>query len=767
MFLIINIGLFSQDAKSLNEINQDFKVLSVSDSNKLNPLKFSVQIGEFNKLIGSENPISKYPLLYIKEKDSYKYFVGNYYNYSSAQMMSKMLAKDGMDKAFIICFGSLTDTLISFENTNESKDTLEIDKIKNKQTKDASLNSKSESNTNLQEIRTANEINQDFKVLSVSDSNKLANPKFSVQIGVFKNIVSSKNSISQYPLLYFKGKNYYKYFVGKYNNLSNALNMKKLLVLDGLSDAFVICFGAQKESIVKDLNTFKLEENNILDKSDTSNLSLEVEKETIENKDSVENDQLEVIEDGNLEQSDTSDLSIEIEQEINEFIENKDSVENDQLEVIEDGNLEQSDTSDLSIEIEQEINEFIENKDSVENDQLEVIEDGNLEQSDISDLSIETGQETNENTGKQDSVESDQLKGIDDGSLDTLSSIRNIIVKKISLDSLRKLDSIKIINEKIQKFINLTNPSDPEQFMENITYLDPTLRTSSVSDSSEFKEVFYTIQLGAYSKPLRPPNYIFKFDLFMSEHNSLFKYCNGQFKTLNEARKQRDEYHLTGLYDAFIIAYGKPNKDSYLFDEEMKNLDKKLDSLNQVRLEELKNITIIQLDYRVPNVYYIELDVYKSKLVAQVEALKSTLPGLDINTRKRFMGYQHYTKKFNSLLNAKKALNRIYENGIKNARIVKSTAANYKNNYEFRVKVGPINSNISNVIKSDEFEYLRIVKSYFKSKNHYFTISRDEFAESESDESFCNENNLKTTKIIVFQNGTQTTIEKANSEYKY
>ena len=153
--------------------------------------------------------------------------------------------------------------------------------------------------------------------------------------------------------------------------------------------------------------------------------------------------------------------------------------------------------------------------------------------------------------------------------------------------------------------------------------------------------------------------------------------------------------------------------------------------------------------------------------MAQLEALKSTLPGLDINTRKRFMGYQHYTKKFNSLLNAKKALNRIYENGIKNARIVKSTAADYKNNYEFRVKVGPINSNISNVIKSDEFEYLRIVKSYFKSKNHYFTISRDEFAESESDESFCNENNLKTTKIIVFQNGIQTTIEKANSEYKY
>ena len=117
LFLIINISLYSQSIKNINENNQDFKVFSVSDSNKLNPLKFSVQIGEFNKLIGSENPISKYPLLYFKAKNNYKYFVGNYYNYSSAQMMSKMLIQDGLDKAFIVCFGSLIDTLKSLENT--------------------------------------------------------------------------------------------------------------------------------------------------------------------------------------------------------------------------------------------------------------------------------------------------------------------------------------------------------------------------------------------------------------------------------------------------------------------------------------------------------------------------------------------------------------------------------------------------------------------------------------------------------------------------
>ena len=738
LFLIINISLFSQGIKSINEINQDFKVFSVSDSNKLNPLKFSVQIGEFNKLIDSENPISKYPLLYFKEKNSYKYFVGNYYNYSSAQMMSKMLIKDGLDKAFIICFGSLTDKLTSLVNTNESEDILKSDLIQNKgikgldkETEDFSLNSKSESNANKKQIKIANEINQDFKVLSVIDSSELENPKFSVQIGVFKKLISLENPISKYPSFYFKTKNNYKYFVGKYENLLSAKKMKKLLVLDGFSDAFIICFGAQKENIINDSNTIKFEENNI------------------------------------LEQSDTLDLSLETEQETEENIENLEIIENDQFEEIEGDILEQSDTLDFSLETEQETDVNIENLESIENNQLEEIEGDILEQSDTLDLSLETEQEMEVNIENLESIKNDQLEGTDDGSIDTLSAVRNIIVKKISLDSLRKLDSIKIINEKIQKFISLTNPSDPEQFMQNITYLDPTLRTSGVSDSTEFKEAFYTIQLGAYSKPLQPPNYIFKFDLFMSEHNSLFKYCNGQFKTLNEARKQRDEYHKTGLYDAFVIAYGKPNKDSYLYDEEMRNLDKKLDSLNQVRLEELKNITIIELDYRVPNIYYIELDVHKSKIVEQIEALKSTLPDLGVNTRKRFMGYQHYTKQFNSLLNAKKTLNRIYENGIKNARIIKSTAAEYKNNYEYRVQIGPINSKNINIIKSDEFGYLRIVKSFFKSKNHYFTISRDELAESESDEKFCKENNLKTSKIIVFQNGNQTTMEKANSEYKY
>ena len=460
LFLIINISLFSQGIKSINEINQDFKVFFVSDSNKLNPLKFSVQIGEFNKLIDSENPISKYPLLYFKEKNSYKYFVGNYYNYSSAKMMRELLIQDGLDEAFIICFGFM-DISMSTVNTIKLEDASDMDLAQDKETnlqekvasvqergtnvqrgesnlqekvasvqergtnvqvgesnvqgrvtKDLSSNSKREIKVNSQKIRVANKVGQDFQVFSLSDSNKLNSPKFSIQIGVFKDLIGLENPISKYqPLFYFQDENSYKYFVGNFENLSSAISTKKLLVLDGLIDPPIVCFDAQKGS---------------------SNKNSKKQSETLV-------------------------------------------------------------------------------------------------------YSLGNEQETNENIKKQGSVENDKLNGTEKSFLDTSSDIK----------------------EKIKKFRSLTNPSDPEQYTQNITYLDPALRISKVSDSSEFKEVFYTIQLGAYSKPLRPPNYIFKFDLFMSEHNSLFKYYNGNFKTLDEARKQRDIYRLSGLYDAFIVAYGK------------------------------------------------------------------------------------------------------------------------------------------------------------------------------------------------------------------
>ena len=572
LFLIINISLFSQGIKSINEINQDFKVFFVSDSNKLNPLKFSVQIGEFNKLIDSENPISKYPLLYFKEKNSYKYFVGNYYNYSSAKMMRELLIQDGLDEAFIICFGFM-DISMSKVNTIKLEDASDMDLAQDKETnlqekvasvqergtnvqvgesnvqgrvtKDLSSNSKREIKVNSQKIRVANKVGQDFQVFSLSDSNKLNSPKFSIQIGVFKDLIGLENPISKYqPLFYFQDENSYKYFVGNFENLSSAISTKKLLVLDGLIDPPIVCFDAQKGSSNKN----------------------------------------------SKKQSETLVYSLGNEQETNENIKKQGSVENDKLNGTEKSFL------DTSSDINEKIKKFrslTNPSDPEQYTQNITYLDPALRISEVSDSSefkevfytIQLGAYSKplrppNYIFKFDLFmsEHNSLFKYYNGNFKTLNEARKqrdiyrlsglydafiVAYGKANKDSYLYDEEIKNIDKKIninappQKSNNLTNPSDSEQFVQNITYLDPTLSPLEISDISEFKEVFYTIQLGAYSKPLRPPNYIFKFDLFMSEHNSLFKYYNGNFKTLDEARKQRDIYRLSGLYDAFIVAYGK------------------------------------------------------------------------------------------------------------------------------------------------------------------------------------------------------------------
>ena len=593
LFLIINISLFSQGIKSINEINQDFKVFFVSDSNKLNPLKFSVQIGEFNKLIDSENPISKYPLLYFKEKNSYKYFVGNYYNYSSAKMMRELLIQDGLDEAFIICFGFM-DISMSKVNTIKLEDASDMDLAQDKETnlqekvasvqergtnvqrgesniqekvasvqergtnvqvgesnvqgrvtKDLSSNSKREIKVNSQKIRVANKVGQDFQVFSLSDSNKLNSPKFSIQIGVFKDLIGLENPISKYqPLFYFQDENSYKYFVGNFENLSSAISTKKLLVLDGLIDPPIVCFDAQKGSSNKN----------------------------------------------SKKQSETLVYSLGNEQETNENIKKQGSVENDKLNGTEKSFL------DTSSDINEKIKKFrslTNPSDPEQYTQNITYLDPALRISEVSDSSefkevfytIQLGAYSKplrppNYIFKFDLFmsEHNSLFKYYNGNFKTLDEARKqrdiyrlsglydafiVAYGKANKDSYLYDEEIKNIDKKIninappQKSNNLTNPSDSEQFVQNITYLDPTLSPLEISDISEFKEVFYTIQLGAYSKPLRPPNYIFKFDLFMSEHNSLFKYYNGNFKTLDEARKQRDIYRLSGLYDAFIVAYGK------------------------------------------------------------------------------------------------------------------------------------------------------------------------------------------------------------------
>ena len=723
-----------------------------------------------------------------------------------------------------------------------------------------------------QNINDITEENPNVEIFSLIDSSKLSLPYFSVQIGVFKKMIDSKNPITKYPLMFYKGNDLIKYFVGKYKNYSSALNMKNLLINDGNPDVFIVSFGIKNNDNIQTQDKFDLindvESDSLIVTPALINYdsSLRYKSTNTEDfyheNDSLSDDKIKTLSNNeeNLFQNklDSNNgldsVNFIVDKEDDFIFENAKESLNDTIQI--DTNIKQilknrinKINLDSIRKLDSITEDFFHENDSLSDDAIETLSNNeeNLFQNKLdSNKGLDS---VNFIVDKEDDFIFENAKEALNDTIQIDTNIKKILknrIKKINLDSIRKLDSIKIINDKIQKFIALTNPSDPEQFMSNITYLDPRLRTSSISDSSEFQEVFYTIQLGAYSKPLTPPNYIFKFPLFMSEHNSLFKYCNGKFQSLAEAKEKRDEFQLYGIYDAFIISYGIPSKDSYLYDKESKEIDLELDSLENTRIDKIKlnnpdaifysvkdslslnkkfsekelikksnysfedsisndsdiiNLSvlndslekdtsiksaenelendsleketkkntyrIIDLDYQVPNVYYIELGVFKSSKNTVMSELKIKLPYLNISSRKRFMGYQYYSKKYNSLLNAQKALDEIYENDIINARIIKSTSSQYKNNYEFRVLIDVANSINSKKIQDKIFFDYKILKGNYHSKISYFSLSRDDYNDVLNDLDFFKENDFIKCKVVVFQNGKESTVEKANMEKKY
>ncbi|MEK9619997.1 MAG: hypothetical protein VW078_07880, partial [Flavobacteriales bacterium] len=392
-----------------------------------------------------------------------------------------------------------------------------------------------------QNINDIKEDNPNVEIFSLIDSSKLSLPYFSVQIGVFKKMIDSKNPITKYPLMFYKGNDLIKYFVGKYKNYSSALNMKNLLINDGNPDVFIVSFGIKNNDNIQTQDKFDLINDVELDSlivtpalvnydSSLRYKSTNTEDFYHEN-DSLSDDTIKTLSNNeeNLFQNKLDSnkgldsVNFIVDKEDDFIFENSKEALNDTIQI--DTNIKQilknrikKINLDSIRKLDSITEDFYHENDSSSDDAIETLSNNeeNLFQNKLdSNKGLDS---VNFIVDKEDDFIFENSKEALNDTIQIDTNIKQILknrIKKINLDSIRKLDSIKIINDKIQKFIALTNPSDPEQFMSNITYLDPRLRTSSISDSSEFQEVFYTVQLGAYSKPLTPPNYIFKFPLFL------------------------------------------------------------------------------------------------------------------------------------------------------------------------------------------------------------------------------------------------------------
>ena len=77
---------------------------------------------------------------------------------------------------------------------------------------------------------------------------------------------------------------------------------------------------------------------------------------------------------------------------------------------------------------------------------------------------------------------------------------------------------------------------------------------ASVKTIDQTIGLFYSVQVGAFSKPLSKNNNLNIFPLIVSAYNNLYKYSTGQYPNIQLAAAKKQELINNGLLeDAFVI----------------------------------------------------------------------------------------------------------------------------------------------------------------------------------------------------------------------
>ena len=123
-----------------------------------------------------------------------------------------------------------------------------------------------------------------------------------------------------------------------------------------------------------------------------------------------------------------------------------------------------------------------------------------------------------------------------------------------------------------------------------------------------------------------------------------------------------------------------------------------------------------------------------------------------------------FSKKFNSLSEAQKALNLIQSPEINNSKILKSTRDNFAFNYEYKIEI--LNSDTLDDTFGSKLNKLKNLEFKNVGDTIYYSKSRDDYESATTDLNACKSQDLEDSRIIVFKNGVKSNLEQTLKNFK-
>lgn len=260
--------------------------------------------------------------------------------------------------------------------------------------------------------------------------------------------------------------------------------------------------------------------------------------------------------------------------------------------------------------------------------------------------------------------------------------------------------------------------------------------------------VFFSVQVGAFSKPLTNDNELNVSPLVLNSYNGLYKYSTGIFNSIEDAGRKKASLIDQGIADAFIIAYN----------------DGRSISLDQATSSNPDRI----VEYQNPEFYYLDFGTYNDSISNSIAQSFINLRDLNIRSRVRKDGKQFFSKKFNTRAEAIEAQKTANSAGLVNVSVLKSNRDDFAFNYEFKVNLGSYQNDLPAEV-SIAFENLKQleIRSYKEGDEIiYLSKSRNSYEEAITDQNACRMENLTEARIVVFKDGVPTTLDKVLNSFK-
>ena len=303
---------------------------------------------------------------------------------------------------------------------------------------------------------------------------------------------------------------------------------------------------------------------------------------------------------------------------------------------------------------------------------------------------------------------------------------------------------------------NVAAPAPIIQPNKNNEVIAPTANLSTSSDqdiapatsANTIKGVFFSVQVGAFSKPLANDNELNVSPLVLNRYNGLYKYSTGIFNSIEDAGRKKASLIEQGIVDAFIIAYN----------------DGRTISLDQATSSNPNRVVA----YQNPEFYYLDFGTYDDSTSNSIAQSFINLRALNIRSRVRKDGKQFFSKKYNSRAEALEAQKTANSAGLVNVFVLKSNRDEFAFNYEFKVNLGSFQNDLPSDVFT-AFENLKQleIKPYKEGNNTtYLSKSRNSYEEAITDQNACRMENMNEAKIVVFKDGVPTSLDKVLNSFK-